>query len=77
MKEVMITLGGNYVSEVNRLVEAMKKDGLRVKQVYRPMGVISGSADDSTINRLRMHKEVVSLKEQKTIQIAPPYKAVQ
>lgn len=76
MKDVMITLGEKYIDELHNVAASLSSDGLVINQVY-PFGVIKGQANDLVINKMRAHKEVDEVKEEKYVRIAPPESDIQ
>ena len=68
MKEIVITLEESCIDRTGDLAKDYSKQGLLVKSVY-PIGVITGTADDQTIELLRTHKEVAQLKEAITVRV--------
>ena len=76
MKNIVITVSENYLDKLKSLADSLRKDGLTITNLYE-FGVITGSAEDSIIKKLRDHKEIISLTEDKQAFIAPPDAEIQ
>ena len=77
MKNIVITISDNFVNELKSIAQELHKDGLIITNVYE-FGVIIGTVDDDKIiEKLRKHKEVISLTEEKQANISPPESEIQ
>ncbi len=76
MRQIVITLSEIYLSRLNAVVEEFQQEGLTITQLYE-FGVIIGVAEEGTIARIRNHKGVTSLVEEKQVDIPPPDAEVQ
>jgi hypothetical protein len=76
VKNIVITVSENYLDKLKSLADSLRKDGLTITNLYE-FGVITGSAEDSIIKKLRDHKEIISLTEDKQAFIAPPDAEIQ
>jgi hypothetical protein len=76
MIDIMVTLGSQFAGLSEKIAKVLSQDGLIVDRVY-PFGVIKGRANAQVINKLRDHKEVEEVKEERTIKIAPPGNTIQ
>ena len=76
MKNIVITVSENYLDKVKSLADLLRKDGLTITNLYE-FGVITGNAEDRIIKKLRDHKEIISLTEDKQAFVAPPDAGIQ
>jgi hypothetical protein len=76
MKNIVITISDSYLYRLKTIAEILRKEGLNITNLYE-FGVITGNAEDRIIKKLHEHKEIVSLKEDKYVEIAPPGSAIQ
>lgn len=76
MKRVVITISEYYLDKIGIVAEDLRKEGLIIIHLYE-FGVIVGTAEQTTIDRIREHKEIVSLTEEKETGIAPPDSEIQ
>ncbi len=72
----MVTLGDQFVAVRDQVAQLLSQDGLVIERVY-PFGVIKGTADNQAISKLRGHREVQEVKEEKTVHLAPPGSNIQ
>ncbi len=71
MKRIVITVSEYYLHELNVVADELREEGVTITQLHE-YGVIVGLAAEETIERIRHHKEVESLTEEKIPKIAPP-----
>lgn len=64
------------LDKLKLLADLLKKDGLNITNLY-DFGIITGYAEDIIIEKLRQHKEIVSLTEDNQVNIAPPDSEIQ
>ena len=64
------------MGNLKSIADLLKKEGLTITNLY-DFGVITGSAEEIIIKKLRDHKEVISLTEEKQAFIAPPDSEIQ
>ncbi len=76
MKRVVITVSEYYLHQLNVVADELREEGVTITQLHE-YGVIVGLAAEETIERIRHHKEVESLTEEKEVSIAPPGAEVQ
>jgi hypothetical protein len=68
MKNIIISISENNLSDLESIAESMAKDGLVISNTFE-FGVICGSADEDTIERLKARKEVESIVEDKMMRM--------
>lgn len=76
MRQIVITISEIYLNRLSIVAEELHKEGLIITHLYE-FGVIIGVAEEELIPRIRVHKEIVSLVEEKKIDIPPPYTEIQ
>ncbi|MEA4917125.1 hypothetical protein SDC9_146959 [bioreactor metagenome] len=76
MRQIVITISEIYLNRLSIVAEELHKEGLIITHLYE-FGVIIGVAEEELIPRIRAHKEIVSLVEEKKIDIPPPYTEIQ
>jgi len=75
-KSLVITLSDTYAGKAKEIADLLSQDGLQVAQVF-DFGVIIGTAPEEKITKLREHKAVIALNEEKQAKIAPPEDDIQ
>ena len=76
MKNIVITVAEGYLDKLKSIADILRKDGLTITNLYE-FGVITGNAEDKIIKKLRDHKEILSLTEEKQAFIGPPDSDIQ
>jgi len=76
MKNIVITVSESYLDKLKSIADILRKDGLTITNLYE-FGVITGNAEDKIIKKLRDHKEIISVTEEKRAFIAPPNAEIQ
>ena len=76
MKNIVITISENYLDNLKSIADLLRQEGLTITNLY-DFGVITGCAEEIIIKKLRDHKEVISLTEEKQAFIAPPDSEIQ
>ncbi|WP_031528142.1 hypothetical protein [Dyadobacter crusticola] len=76
MKSVVITISETYLGSLKTVADELCEEGLTITNLFE-FGVITGEAEDQIIDKLRGHKEVISLTEDRPARIAPPDSPVQ
>ena len=76
MKRIIITVSEYYLQQLNVVADELREEGVTITQLHE-YGVIVGLAAEETIERIRRHKEVAALTEEKEVRIAPPEAQVQ
>jgi hypothetical protein len=60
MKNIIITLSNEHTKDLESISQSMSKDGLRITRLFE-FGVIAGSANEETIEKLKKYKEVYAI----------------
>lgn len=76
MKRIVITVSEYYLHQLNVVADELREEGMTITELYE-YGVIVGLAAEETIERIRHHKEVAALTEEKEARIAPPDAEIQ
>ncbi|CAG5069389.1 hypothetical protein DYBT9623_02125 [Dyadobacter sp. CECT 9623] len=76
MKSIVITISETYLSNLRTVADELCEEGLTITNLFE-FGVITGHADEEILGKLRDHKEVISLTEEKQATIPPPDSPVQ
>ncbi|NLJ00020.1 MAG: hypothetical protein GX371_02550 [Bacteroidales bacterium] len=71
MKRVVITIEEYYLDQLYVVADDLRSEGLIITQLYE-FGVIIGEAAEEAITRIREHKEIAALTEEKQTTILPP-----
>jgi hypothetical protein len=76
MKRVVITISEYYLDRLSIVAEGLQEEGLTITHLYE-FGVIIGVAEEEAIPRIRRHKEVAALTEEKQADVPPPDSTIQ
>lgn len=76
MKNIVITISENHLDNLTSIADLLRKEGLVITNLY-DFGVITGSAEERIIKKLRDRKEIISLTEERQAFIAPPDSDIQ
>lgn len=76
MRQIVITISEIYLDRLSVVANELHQEGLTITRIYE-FGVIIGVADEEAIPKIRNHKEVASLVEEKQVDIPPPDAEVQ
>lgn len=71
MRQIIITISDIYLDRLTVVAEELHREGLIITHVYE-FGVIIGIAEEKDIPKIRNLQEVVSLVEEKQVNIPPP-----
>ena len=76
MKQIIITISAYYLDRLDIVAENLREEGVVITRLYE-FGVIIGYAEEETIDKIRRHKEIVSLTDEKEAAIPPPEEDIQ
>lgn len=76
MKSIVITISETYLSSLRTVADELSQEGLVITNLFE-FGVITGQAEEDVLEKLREHKEVISLTEERQATIPPPDAPVQ
>ena len=71
MENIVITISDTEIPKLGNLVELFANEGMTINYVFE-FGVIIGTADQGTIERLKTHKEIESIEVEKLVNLSPP-----
>ncbi|OZM80086.1 hypothetical protein [Pseudonocardia sp. MH-G8] len=77
-EKITISVADDALDRIDEVVAALEAGGLNVEQVLRPLGVITGSVEDTQrVQALGAVTGVASVEPQRTVQLPPPDADVQ
>ncbi|WP_294083476.1 hypothetical protein [Proteiniphilum sp. UBA5384] len=76
MRQLIITISEIYLDRLTIVANQLHREGLTIIRIYE-FGVIVGTAEEDAIPRIRRHKEVASLVEEKKVDLPPPDSEIQ
>ena len=77
-EKITISVADDALDRIDEVVAALEAGGLHVEQVLRPLGVITGSVEDTgRVQALGAVTGVASVEPQRTVQLPPPGSDVQ
>lgn len=76
MKQIVITVSAYYLDRLDVVAENLREEGVTITRLYE-FGVIVGYAEEETIAKIRQHDEIVSLTDEKEVDIPPPEEDIQ
>lgn len=76
MKRIVITISAYYLDRLDIVAESLREEGVTITRLYE-FGVIIGYAEEETIDKIRHHEEIVSLTDEKEVNMPPPDADVQ
>ncbi|HBK41162.1 MAG TPA: hypothetical protein DDZ57_06265 [Porphyromonadaceae bacterium] len=76
MKQIIITISAYYLDRLDVVAENLREEGVTITRLYE-FGVIIGYAEEEIIEKIRHHKEIASLTDEKDVVIPPPEEDVQ
>jgi len=76
MKQIIITISAYYLDRLDVVAENLREEGVMITRLYE-FGVIIGYAEEEIIDKIRHHKEIASLTDEKDVVIPPPEEDVQ
>lgn len=76
MKQIVITISAYYLDRLDVVAENLREEGVTITRLYE-FGVIIGYAEEEIIDKIRHHKEIASLTDEKDVVIPPPEEDVQ
>ena len=76
MKQIIIPISAYYLDRLDVVAENLREEGVTITRLYE-FGVIIGYAEEEIIDKIRHHKEIASLTDEKDVVIPPPEEDVQ
>jgi hypothetical protein len=76
-KQILVSIDDGHLDRMPAVVERLKGEGLEVKRSMPALGIVSGAAEEERLASLREMDCVVSVEEEKSVEIAPPDAPIQ
>ena len=77
-EKITISVADDALDRIDEVVAALESGGLHVEQVLRPLGVITGSVEDTQrVQALGAVTGVAGVEPQRRVQLPPPESDVQ
>lgn len=76
MIQIVITISEIYLDRLSSVADNLREEGLIITHLYA-FGVIIGKAEEEVIPKLRNHKEILSMTEEKEVNLTPPESDIQ
>jgi hypothetical protein len=77
-EKITISVADDALDRIDDVVTALESGGMRVEQVLRPLGVITGTVEDTQrVQALGAVTGVTAVEPQRTVQLPPPDADVQ
>ena len=77
-EKITISVADDALDRIDEVVAALEAGGLHVEQVLRPLGVITGSVEDTQrVQAMGAVTGVAAVEPQRTVQLPPPESDVQ
>ena len=76
-EKITISVADDAIERIDEVVAALESGGMRVEQVLRPVGLITGSVDTQQMQALGGVAGVIAVEPQRTVQLPPPDTDVQ
>ena len=72
-----VSVADDHLKEFSDVAARCRKAGMSITQEMKSIGMISGSIDESELEKLRRVKGVSLVEPERSFQIAPPDKGIQ
>ncbi len=69
---VTVTVQDDHLAHIDELADRLRNAGMRVDQVLRPVGVITGSVSSAQRRMIETVPGVAAVEDETTFQIPPP-----
>ncbi len=76
-EEITVSVDDDHVGQIDEVVVELRAAGMRIEQVLRPVGLITGSVDASRREVLTTVTGVAAVESQRTFRLPPPDAEVQ
>ncbi|MHA6630714.1 hypothetical protein ACU61A_35200 [Pseudonocardia sichuanensis] len=76
-EKITVSVADDALDRIDDVVTALEGGGMRVEQVLRPLGVITGYVEDTQLQALGAVTGVAAVEPQRTVQLPPPESDVQ
>ncbi|MEO5372925.1 MAG: ketohydroxyglutarate aldolase [Alphaproteobacteria bacterium] len=69
---VTVSINDDQLGHIDRVAAAAKACGLEIHQVLETLGIVSGSIDEASLDRLRAVQGVSAVEREQEYQLSPP-----
>lgn len=76
-EKITVSVDDDHLGRIDEVVARLQAAGMQVEQVLRPVGVITGSVDDTCRAALGTVPGVAAVEPQRTFRLPPPDADVQ
>jgi hypothetical protein len=74
---ITVTVSDDHVDQIDDLAERLRTAGMRVEQVLRVVGVITGAVDQTKRASIATMPGVAAVEDETPIQLPPPESDIQ
>jgi hypothetical protein len=74
---ITVTVEADHLDQIDKVADRLRGAGMRVDQILRPVGIITGSIGDSERDSLGGLPGVAAVEGETTVQLPPPEAGVQ
>ena len=74
---LLISVDDRDREQIQKVVKALQASGLKIKQVMKQTGVITGSIDSARVEGISQVKGVAAVEVEQEIQLKPPESEIQ
>jgi hypothetical protein len=75
--KINVTAQDDQVPRIDELADRLRAAGMRVEQVLRPVGVITGSITSAELTSIKSMPGVAAVEEQTSFHLPPPDAGIQ
>lgn len=74
---VTVTVSDDHVDQIDDVAERLRTAGMRVEQVLRSVGIITGVVDQTRRGSIAATPGVAAVEDETAVQLAPPESDIQ
>ena len=74
---LLISVGDRDREQISKVVEALQASGLKIEQVMKQTGVITGSIDSTQVEGISQVEGVAAVEVEQKFQLKPPESEIQ
>ncbi|CAN5777142.1 hypothetical protein BH18ACT7_BH18ACT7_14180 [soil metagenome] len=71
-EKITVSVDDEHVERIDEVVDRLRAAGMRVEQVLRPIGLVTGSVETPDRERLSTLAGVAAVEPQRRMQLPPP-----
>lgn len=72
VQRIVVSITDEYLNSLEVVLDTLRAAGMRVDEVFEPLGTITGSAAPNVLARLRSLPGVVAVEPERDHQLPPP-----